>query len=367
MLTSRHVLRLEDAARSLDVPDASIHLVVTSPPYPMIEMWDESFVDQDPGIGDALTKGDGETAFRAMHELLDPAWRECERVLHPGGFLCVNIGDATRSLGETFRLYANHAALLERLTGLGFVSLPAIIWRKPTNAPTKFMGSGTLPAGAYVTLEHEYILVMRKGGRRRFSEDERSRRRRSAMFWEERNQWYSDVWELRGTRQALADMEARKRSAAFPFELPYRLINMFSVQEDWVLDPFAGTGTTMAAAAASGRNTIGIERSSALEPAVSDTMERAAGLGRERATERLEAHARFVEEYRRERGHTFKHWNDAHRTPVMSGQETDLTIPTVRELRKIDAGVWEASQVPARREAQGERFSPSGDVSWGEV
>ena len=78
---------------------------------------------------------------------------------------------------------------------LGFQSIPLILWRKQTNAPNKFMGSGMLPAGAYVTLEHEYILVLRKGSKREFKKAEEKRNRHeSAIFWEERNIWYSDIW-----------------------------------------------------------------------------------------------------------------------------------------------------------------------------
>ncbi len=83
------------------------------------------------------------------------------------------------------------------------------------------MGSGMLPAGAYVTLEHEYVLIFRKGGKRTFpSQNQAERRRRSAFFWEERNRWFSDVWDFKGERQRLNGSDIDRRSAAFPFELP---------------------------------------------------------------------------------------------------------------------------------------------------
>ena len=76
---------------------------------------------------------------------------------------------------------------------LGFTALPCILWRKQTNAPNKLMGSGMLPAGAYVTLEYEYVLILRKGPKREFSRDEDKKRRlESVIFWEERNIWFSD-------------------------------------------------------------------------------------------------------------------------------------------------------------------------------
>jgi len=83
-------------------------------------------------------------------------------------------------------------------------------------------GFGMYPAGAYVTLEHEYILIVRKGGKREFaSEEEKSRRRESAIFWRSATPGYSDVWmELKGTRQNLRKRETRSRSGAFPSNSP---------------------------------------------------------------------------------------------------------------------------------------------------
>jgi len=132
----------------------------------MIEMWDEIFSKQKPSIGKALRRKDGNQAFELMNRELDRVWKEVYRVLKDGGFACINIGNATRKIGEEFRLYSNHSRILEYCLKLGFSSLPEILWRKQTNAPNKFMGSGMLPAGAYVTLEHEHILVLRKGNKR---------------------------------------------------------------------------------------------------------------------------------------------------------------------------------------------------------
>ena len=243
------------------IPSDSIDLIVTSPPYPMIEMWDDIFLKQNESIGKAIKRQDGKKAFELMHKSLDAVWDEAFRVLKSGGFACINIGDATRSLKSNFAIYPNHARILQYLVKTGFTALPEIIWRKQTNAPNKFMGSGMLPAGAYVTLEHEYILIVRKGGKREFkSKAEKQNRRQSAIFWEERNTFFSDIWfDIKGSRQGLADKASRSRSAAFPFELASRLINMYSVKADVVLDPFLGTGTTMAAAMASARNSIGYE------------------------------------------------------------------------------------------------------------
>ncbi len=323
MRTTHRVLVAD--ARRIALPDAAVALVVTSPPYPMVAMWDAVFEALVPGSA-ARLEHEPAAVFEAWHEALDAVWAECWRVLAPGGLLCVNVGDATRSLGDTFRLWSNHARVLRGCERLGFSTLPDILWRKPTNAPNKFMGSGMLPAGAYVTYEHEYVLVFRKGGGRVFATPEAKRlRRESAYFWEERNTWFSDVWTgLAGTDQELGPRAPRERSAAFPLELPWRLVHMFSVYGDVVLDPFAGTGTTAVAAACAGRSSVSVEREPAL---AADILARVAGaaprLGR--ASSRLAAHRRFVEE-RRAAGKAFGHHNTPHDVPVITGQEAELTL-----------------------------------------
>ena len=236
----------------------------------MIEMWDGLFAARNPRIRSALDDCAGNEAFALMHQDLDAAWSEVARVVRPGGWVCINVGDATRRIGDKFQLYSNHSRIISAFVALGFDILPLVLWRKQTNAPNKFVGSGMLPGGAYVTLEHEYILVMRKGSRREFkSPEEKGLRHESAYFWEERNRWFSDTWDFKGTRQSLVEplgsraggvqSPVRERSAAFPFELPYRLICMYSVRGDTVLDPFVGTGTTCLAAMAAGRSSVGMD------------------------------------------------------------------------------------------------------------
>uniref|UniRef100_UPI0026357990 DNA-methyltransferase n=1 Tax=Haloplanus sp. TaxID=1961696 RepID=UPI0026357990 len=234
-MRTSHALYPADAADMDAVPDESVHLVVTSPPYPMIDLWDDLFSARDPGVRAALDAGDGDAAFELMHAQLDDVWSEVDRVLAPGGIVCVNVGDATRSVDGRFQQYPNHARIVDALRTRGLTPLPDVLWRKPTNSLTKFMGSGTLPPNAYVTLEHEYILLFRKGDTRSFPPGD-DRRYESAFFWEERNRWFSDLWEIRGEKQGLDDHEERRdRSAAFPLDLPLRLIHMFSVRGDRVL------------------------------------------------------------------------------------------------------------------------------------
>ena len=329
-----HKAILRSAADLAVLESESIDLVVTSPPYPMIEMWDRVLGQQDERIDRSIQDGDGSRAFELMHQLLDAVWRECYRVLKPGAFACINIGDATRKIADGFRLYTNHSRVTSFCESLGFQSLPAILWRKQTNAPNKFMGSGMLPSGAYVTLEHEYILILRKGGKRRFTNPEADRRKRSAFFWEERNVWFSDLWDFKGIGQELGDSATRKRSAAFPFELAFRLINMYSMKEDTVLDPFLGTGTTMLAAMASARNSIGVEIDGVLATVIEHKVQEFSQLVNQRQLQRLNDHACFVREYRQRRERDPGYLNVPHGFPVVTRQEIHLSIPMVVKILK---------------------------------
>jgi DNA modification methylase len=348
-LVTDHRIVIADARELRGIADASVHLVVTSPPYPMIEMWDDLFTALSPAVGASFASRAFDAAFEHMHAELDRAWVECHRVLAAGGLACINVGDATRTVGGDFRLFANHARVISGMSRAGFTTLPDILWRKPTNAPNKFMGSGMLPAGAYVTYEHEYVLIFRKGPKRTFATpEEKASRRRSAFFWEERNVWFSDVWtDLVGARQDGADVETRSRSGAFPFELPYRLIQMFSLYGDTVLDPFAGTGTTLAAALASGRNSIGVEQDGGLAPAIESTLLSAPEVGRRRGAERLGAHREFVEA-RRAAGRVPEHVNRSLGFPVVTSQETDLVV-----FEALDARAYGPGRVSATHRSLG--------------
>ncbi len=322
------------------LPSKSIALVVTSPPYPMIEMWDELFVSQSEELRAALEEADGREAFRLMHERLDPVWKEVYRVLIDGGIACINIGDATRTIGDRFQLYPNHARIMRRCFEIGFDALPVILWRKQTNAPNKFMGAGMLPAGAYVTLEHEYILILRKGGKREFKTPaDKLDRRRSAFFWEERNTWFSDVWDFKGARQDLNRRDVRERSAAFPLELAYRLVNMYSIKGDTVLDPFLGTGTTLYAAMAAGRNGIGVEIDPGIRNWIAAEAAKVIASLNGIVEERLNNHLRFVEKYLKDTG-PLKHTNRHYRFPVMTSQEEEIILNYIDAVDRGDGASY---------------------------
>lgn len=326
MIETTHKLMFSDS-RYLDlIPDNSIDLIVTSPPYPMIEMWDTIFGQINPDITAALNASDGFTAFELMNIELDKVWKHVIRMLRPGAWACINIGDATRNIGNGFQLYSNHTRITESLNRLGMQSLPVILWRKQTNAPNKFMGSGMLPAGAYVTLEHEYILIFRKGSKRTFVKlEEIYNRQQSSFFWEERNVWFSDIWDLKGIRQPLNHSSLRERSAAFPFEIAYRLINMYSVRNDWVVDPFLGTGTTTFAAIASCRNSIGVDVEPNFAQLINDVVGSIPQLANHYISKRLNDHLTFIKDYETQKG-TTKHMNQNYGFPVVTSQERNLIL-----------------------------------------
>lgn len=313
-----------DSIQNCDIPSEGVDLIVTSPPYPMVEMWDNQFIESYPPLDAILNhQKDGELAHTLMLRTMFPIWDTCERILKTGGFLCVNIGDATRSINGSFKLYDNHSSITKYLEHFGLEQLPRIIWRKQTNAPNKFMGSGTLPLRAYVTLEHEFILIFRKGRKVNISPKREKARKKSSIFWEERNKWFSDIWEFKGAKQ----LKNGKRTAAFPFELPHRLINMFSVQGDIVVDPFLGSGTTMAAAIVNARNSIGFEIETELKPTIIESLLdakiRAAKIPITRITEHKKIikslNCKYLSKYGK----------------VKTKQEIEIKIPTLRKFKVV--------------------------------
>lgn len=334
--STTHKIICGDSRKMDALGDETVNLVVTSPPYPMISMWDELFSELNPDIAPTL-EYNGKGAFELMHIELDKTWKELLRVVKPGGIVCINIGDATRKIKDTFTIYPNHSRITMKMMDLGFEPLPEIIWHKQTNAPNKFMGSGMLPGGAYVTLEHEYILIFRKPGKREFTGENKTNRQISAYFWEERNEWFSDIWDFKGKKQKI-NSDARERSAAFPCELPKRLILMYSLLGDTVLDPFLGTGTTTKAAMIYGRNSLGYEISpEMIDSSKEDIVETAKTYTRANLF-RLNSHEAFIKD-RIEREKEIKHYNSVMDIPVMTAQEENITFYGIRTIDYESDGI----------------------------
>ena len=280
MLTG-HKIILGDSTRMPELADDSVHLLLTSPPYPMIKMWDDHFKGVDPEIAELwkeLEATNREEAVKQiydlMHQALARVWHEAYRVLVDGGIACINVGDATRTINGMFRLFPNHARIIEHCEKIGFRTLPYILWKKPTTKPkykgkNAFLGSGFLPPNAYVTIDCEFILIFRKGNIRKFPAHDRVRYE-SKFTKKQRDAWFTQIWTVTGTKQTNSELE--RRTASFPDEIASRLIRMFSVKGDTILDPFLGSGTTTKVALKNDRNSVGYEIDESLFPYIRNTV-----------------------------------------------------------------------------------------------
>jgi site-specific DNA-methyltransferase (adenine-specific) len=243
-----HRLELGDA-RELDwVADDSVHLVVTSPPY-----WTLKRYEDDPGqLGHV-------SDYETFHDELEKVWRHCYRALVSGGRLVCVVGDvciARRRNQGRHMVMPLHADISVRCRRIGFDYLTPILWHKIANISyeiengSSFLGKPFEP-NAIIKNDTEYLLMLRKpGGYRKPTEEQR---RRSKLSKTEHAKWFRAIWhDVSGT-------STRDHPAPFSVELAYRLIRMFSFVEDTVLDPFAGTGSTMVGAIRAERNSIGVE------------------------------------------------------------------------------------------------------------
>ncbi len=244
---TRHRLHLGDARDLSWIPDASVHLVVTSPPY-----W--TLKEYAPGNEDQM--GHFEDYEHFLSEL-DKVWRECRRVLVGGGRVCCVVGDVCipRKKGGKHYLVPLHSDIQVRARKAGLDCLQPILWNKIANGVTEAAGNGAgfygkpYQPGGIIKNDIEYILFLRKGGEYRSVPP--LQKALSMLTREEMKTWQRSIWtDMPGasTRDG--------HPAPYPVELAERLIKLFSFAGDTVLDPFAGTGSTSQAAIMSGRNSI---------------------------------------------------------------------------------------------------------------
>ncbi len=245
---TRHRLLLGDS-REASLPEGSVHLVLTSPPY-----WTLKEYRRSPGqLG-------GISDYGEFLDQLDAVWRVCRRALVPGGRLISVVGDvclSRRQNGGRHTVVPLHASIQERCRSLGFDNLTPILWHKIANAVHEvergtggFLGKPYEP-NAVIKNDVEFILMQRKpGGYRRPS---LAARTLSLLPQESFRALFRQVWD------DIPGASTRHHPAPYPVTLADRLIRMFSFVGDTVLDPFTGTASTQVAAAACGRNSIGIE------------------------------------------------------------------------------------------------------------
>ena len=211
-----------------DLPNASVHLMVTSPPYNVGKDYDEDL---------SLTE------YLAF---LKRVWAETWRVLVPGGRACINVANLGRK-----PYIPLHAMLIADMLELGFLMRGEIIWDKGASASAS-TAWGSWQSASNPTLRdtHEYILVFSKGSFRREKVDGRE----SQISKEEFLEFTKSVWTFGAE-------SARKigHPAPYPAELPYRLIQLYTYSEEIVLDPFMGSGQSALAALKAGRHFVGYE------------------------------------------------------------------------------------------------------------
>lgn len=244
-----HRLHKGDARDMSWIPDRSVHLVVTSPPYWTLKEY-VAGAGQMGGIAD----------YKTFLDELDKVWAECFRVLAPGGRVCCVVGDVClpRKLAGRHYVMPLHADIQVRSREVGFDCLTPILWHKITNGVTEATGNGAgfygkpYQPGAVVKNDIEYILFLRKGGA--YRQPSCQQKELSMLTKSEMKAWWRSIWtDVKGASTRAG------HPAPYPAALAERLIRMFSFAGDMVLDPFAGTGSTTIAAMSAGRHSIGNE------------------------------------------------------------------------------------------------------------
>lgn len=256
-MKTHHKIVIGDSRYMSELPDESVHLVVTSPPYWQLK---------DYGNGNQIGFDD---SYEDYINNLNLVWNECRRVLHKGCRLCVNIGDqfARSVYYGRYKVIPIRTEIIRFCETIGFDYMGAVIWQKVTTCNTTggatIMGSFPHPRNGILKIDYEFILIFKKHGAP--PKVSREIKEKSKMTTEEWNQYFTGHWNIPGEKQD-------KHLAVFPEEVPRRLIKMFSFVGDTVLDPFLGSGTTSLAARKSGRNSVGYEVNGDFLPIIEDKL-----------------------------------------------------------------------------------------------
>jgi len=241
---THHKIIIGDSRCMTEVPDESIHLIITSPPYWQLK---------DYGNGSQIGFDD---SYEDYINNLNIVWQECYRALNKGCRLCVNIGDqfARSVYYGRYKVIPIRTEIIKFCETIGFDYMGAIIWQKVTTCNTTggatIMGSFPFPRNGIVKLDYEFIMIFKKHGNT--PKVSKEVKEKSKMTIDEWNQYFAGHWNIPGEKQD-------KHLAMFPEEVPKRLIKMFSFVDDTILDPFFGSGTTSLAARKLERNSVGYE------------------------------------------------------------------------------------------------------------
>jgi len=266
-----HRLDLADARDLSCVRDQSVHLIVTSPPYWTLKEYPPH----------QAQLGAIEDYERFLAEL-DKAWRECNRVLIPGGRICCVVGDVCVPRKRNGRHFVMplHADIMVRSRHLGLDSITPILWFKIANGTNEAKGNGAgfygkpYQPGAIVKNDFEYVLFLRKGGAYRSPTP--MQKALSMLTRGEMQSWLRTAWtDIRG------ESTRNGHPAPFPVRLAERLIRLFSFAGDTILDPFVGTGTTSLAAINAGRNSLGFDIDKSFLRMAKDRLTKAVLIGTE--------------------------------------------------------------------------------------
>jgi site-specific DNA-methyltransferase (adenine-specific) len=257
-MKTHHKIINGDSRNMSELPDNSIHLAITSPPYWQLK---------DYGTEDQIGFHD---SYENYINNLNLVWKECYRVLHNGCRICINIGDqfARAVYYGRYKVIPIREEIIKFCENIGFDYMGAIIWQKVTTSNTTGggiqMGSYPFPRNGILKLDYEFILVFKKLGDA--PKPTKEQKELSQMTAEEWNTFFAGHWNFAGARQ-------NNHIAMFPEELPRRLIRMFSFVGESILDPFVGSGTTALAARNLDRNSVGYEINSEFIPVIKDKLE----------------------------------------------------------------------------------------------
>lgn len=257
-LKTQHKIINGDSRQMTELVDNSVHLVITSPPYWQLK---------DYGTGNQIGFHD---TYENYINNLNLVWKECYRTLHNGCRLCINIGDqfARAIYYGRYKVIPIRQEIIKFCESIGFDYMGAVIWQKVTTSNTTGggvqMGSYPYPRNGILKLDYEFILIFKKLGDA--PKPTKEQKELSKMTAEEWNAFFAGHWNFAGARQ-------NNHIAMFPEELPRRLIKMFSFVGETVLDPFAGSGTTLLAAKNLYRNSTGFEINEEFLPVIKEKLE----------------------------------------------------------------------------------------------